>query len=181
MALPHYKLQTKALPDAPRSFPVLLAPEDPPVRFPLLKRILRSRLLLVGLQIIAVTAGASLLWIWLDPKLKTPHPLFILLPAVSLGLCCFLFMLIALVKNNPEEIVPEIPEEEPPLPRQQVSEAEIKPDVTGLHAEVDCEEWVSHPFQEIMDEAVIAEVFDDDLIAPDHLVFSVKVPEEVTD
>lgn len=181
MALPHYKLQTNPLPEAPVGFPVLLAPAEPPLRFAFIKRALRSRLLLISIEILSIAAGAVLLWLWLDPTSTAPKPLHLLMPAVTLGVCVFLLLLMALVKNDadaPEhEAAPELP-----LPVAQPVAPVQRPAHNGAHngvvkPEWKLEQWSSKPFVEVLDEAVMAEVLDDDCVAPDHLVLSVKVKE----
>lgn len=177
MALPHYKLHTNPLPDAPVAFPVLLAPAEPPLRLAFIKRALRSRPLLIGIEILSITAGAVLLWLWLDPTITAPKPVHILIPAVTLGVCVFLLLLLALVKNDadaPEhEAAPELP-----LPVTQPVAQVPRPVRNGAaKPEWRLEQWSSKPFVEVLDEAVMAEVFDAELVAPDHLVLSVKVKE----
>ena len=177
MALPHYKLHTNPLPEVPTAFPVLLAPSEPPLRFAFFKRILRSRALLIGLQVLFITAGAVLLWLWLDPTTLSPQPIHLLIPAITLGACVALLILIALVKNNPDpaetEAAPDIPLPIPPpiTPVPRPTHNSFTPSEWNL------EQWSSRPFVEVLDDAVMAEVLDDDLVAPDYLVLSVNVQE----
>jgi hypothetical protein len=180
MALPHYKLQTNPMPEARVAFPVLLAPAEPPLRFAVIQRALRSRSLLIAIEILAIAAGAALLWLWLDPTIKAPQPIYVLIPALSLGVCFFVLILMALAKNNADtteqEATPELslPVPQPIAPvaqrQQALRTATNKPEWT-------LEQWTSQPFVEVLDEAVMAEVLNDDFVAPDHLVLSVKVTE----
>ena len=174
MALPHYKLHT---PEASAAFPVLLAPTEAPPRFAVLNQIFCSRKLLIIVEIISVAAGAALLWLLLDPTITAPKPIHLLIPAITLGICLLCFVVIALVKNRAEARLSD--ETDQPLPMAALAVAPPKPQLptAELQAELNLEQWSSEPFQEIMDEALIAEVFDDDLVAPDHMVFSLKFSE----
>ncbi len=62
----------------------------------------------------------------------------------------------------------------PPLvvskPKNLASAAQFGPEMT-------LEIWSSEPFEEIIDEALMAEVFNNDYIAPDQLVFSIQIAE----
>ncbi|MBL8205637.1 MAG: hypothetical protein JNM09_15485 [Blastocatellia bacterium] len=179
MALPHYKLHAEALPDAPITYPVLLAPAEAPIRLALLKQILRSKIFLIGLQILSIAAGATLLWMWLDPTIKTPKPAHVLIPAVTLGGCFLLFIITALIKSKEDDSLPIIADVSPSTPVLPVAPVTVTTQASPckLKTEVSFEQWSSKPFQEIMDEAVIAEIFNDELIAPDHMVFSIRVTE----
>ena len=177
MALPHYKLHTHIASEMPATFPVLLAPTETPPRFAALKHIFRSRKLLLGLQMISVVAGAALLWLLLDPTIKAPKPIHLLIPAITLGLCLLSFVIIALVKNRTETDLTDESDQILPMAALPVSKPKSHLPHSELKAEVNLEQWSSEPFREIMDEAVIAEVFNDDLVAPDHMVFTVKVAE----
>ncbi len=174
MALPHYKLHT---PEASAAFPVLLAPTEAPPRFAVLNQIFCSRKLLISLEIISVAAGAVLLWLLLDPAIKAPKPIHLLVPASALGICILSFVIIALVKNQREKDQSDEPDQLLPLAVRAGGTTKTELPPTELKAELNLEIWSSAPFQEIMDEAVIAEVFNDDLVAPDHMVFSLKVAE----
>ncbi len=175
MALPHYKLHT---PEATTAFPVLLAPTETPPRAATLKQIFCSRKFLIAIEILAVAAGATLLWLLLDPTIIAPKPLQLWIPGITLGVCLLLFLVIALVKNGADIEVTEEPElplaMAPPLlvskPKKLASTAQFGPEMT-------LEIWSSEPFEEIMDEALMAEVFNNDFIAPDQLVFSIQIAE----
>ena len=172
MALPHYKLQT---PEASTAFPVLLAPTETPPRFAALEQIFRSRKLLIALEIIAVAAGAALLWLLLDPTIQTPKPLLLLIPAITLGFCLLFFVIIAFVKKRVEIEIPNEPDSLLSMPMPAVSKSNTLAPANEFAVEMNLEQWSSEPFQEILDEALIAEVFNDDLVAPDHLVFSLQL------
>ncbi len=174
MALPHYKLQT---PEASAAFPVLLAPAEASPRFGALTQILRSRKLLLSLQILAIVAGAALLWLLLDPTIKSPKPIHLWIPALTLGVCFLFMILIALVKNRAEAISSDEPEILFTMAELPVSKAKTLAPAQEFAIEMNLEQWSSEPFEEIMDEGVMAEVFNDDLVAPDHMVFSLKVAE----
>jgi hypothetical protein len=145
---------------------------------------LRSRPLLIGIEVLAIAAGAVLLWLWLDPTIKAPQPSYVWIPALILGVCFFLLILMALAKNNADtteqETMPELP-----LPVTQPIVAAIAPIAQRPQAlrtatnkpQWKLEQWTSQPFVEVLDEAVMAEVLNDDFVAPDHLVLSVKVME----
>ncbi|HEX4947819.1 MAG TPA: hypothetical protein VFZ34_14200 [Blastocatellia bacterium] len=186
MALPHYKLHTlnNASLQAQTLFPVLLAPMDPPQKFARLKQFFRSKKLLIALETLSLAAGATLLWLWLDPTIKAPLPVYWIAPSVTLGVCLLLFLMMALARNRTTvteateiETAADLPPQTPVyLPRK------TPPTVTGKSGvppaiELDFEQWTSEPFVELIDEAIITEIFDDELIAPDHMVFCVKVPE----
>lgn len=176
MALPHYKLHTNPLPETPAAFPVLLAPSEPPLRFAFIKRALRSRALLIGIEILSVAAGAALLWLWLDPTITAPQPIHLLIPAITLGVCFVLSILIALVRNNPDATEPEAAPELP-LPIPHITPVQ-RPTHNGVtKSEWSLEQWSSRPFVEVLDDAVMAEVLDDDLVAPDYLVLSINIKE----
>lgn len=177
MALPHYKLHTHTTLEASAAFPVLLAPAEMPPRLAALQQIFRSRKLLVSLQILAVAAGAALLWFLLDPTIKEPKPLQLWIPTITLGVCLLLFVVIALVKNRTETDVSDEPDPLPPMAALAVGKTKAFAPANEFAVEMNLEQWSSEPFQEIMDEALIAEVFNDDLVAPDHMVFSVKFAE----
>jgi F0F1-type ATP synthase assembly protein I len=176
MALPHYKLHTPS--ETPAAFPVLLAPTEAPSRFASVKQFSQSRKLLIGLVAIVVIAGAALLWILLDPGGTAPKPIHLLIPAIALGLCLLIFVVMAIIKNRAE--ASSLDEADAPLPIAFPPINQIPPRLprARLKTELNLEKWSSEPFQEIMDEAVMAEVFDDDLVAPDHMIFSLKVADE---
>ncbi len=174
MALPHYKLHT---PEAPAAFPVLLAPAEAPLQFAALKQIFCSQKLLLSLEFISVAAGAALLWLLLDPTITAPNPIQLLILAITLGSCLLFLVIIALVKNRSEKDLPNEPDQLLPIAALAGGTTKTHLPPTKLMAELKLELWSSEPFQEIMDEAVMAEVFNDDLVAPDHLVFSLKVAE----
>jgi hypothetical protein len=176
MALPHYKLHTPS--EVPATFPVLLAPTEAPPRFASVKQFFQSRKLLIGLLTIAVLAGAALLWILLDPGVTAPKPIHLLIPSVALGLCLLIFLVMAVIKNRAEAIT--LDDSDAPLPIAIPPMNQMTPRLSRTHlkTELNLEKWSSGPFQEIMDEAVMAEVFDDDLVAPDHMVFSLQVTDE---
>ncbi len=175
MALPHYKLHT---PESSAAFPVLLAPAEAPPRAATLKQLFCSRQFLIGVEILSVAAGATLLWLLLDPTIKAPKPIHLLIPGITLGVCLLLFLVIALVKNRADIEVtaePELPlAMAPPLP---VSKPKNLASASELRPEMTLEVWSSEPFEEIMDEALMAEVFNDDFVAPDQLVFSIQIAE----
>lgn len=176
MSLPHYKLQTEYSSSTPDLFPVLLPPAEPPKRFTRLKTWLRSRKLLIGLQVLSVAASAALLWMWLDPTLIAPKPVYLLVPAITLAVCLFLFLLIALVKNK-LEIVPTDTQVDQPTSLTLLTPSSKKalPPKTELNTEVNLEQWTSGHYEEILEDTIIADVFDDGLLAPDRLIFTVKV------
>ncbi len=175
MALPHYKLHTSS--EAPAAFPVLLAPTEAPSQFAAVKQFFHSRKLLVSLVMIAVIAVAALLWILLDPTITAPKPIYLLIPAIALGLSLLCFIVIAIAKNRAEAELPDKSDEPLPIAVLPISKATPQLPRARLKTELNLEKWSSEPFLEIMDEAVMAEVFDDDLVAPDHMVFSLKVAE----
>lgn len=179
MALPRYKLHTEALPDAPASYPVLLAPAEEPNRFGFLKKALTSKKLIIGLQIISFAAFGTLLWLMLDPTIKSPQPMYVLAPAITLAVCVALFIIISIVKNRAEEQLPAPVEARPKFVVRPIVHPVAKPKRKSVacNVELNFEQWTSEPFREIMDEAVVAEVFTDDLVAPDKMVFSIKVEE----
>jgi hypothetical protein len=176
MALPHYKLHTldKSVPLEPSSFPVILVPADPPQKTERLRNALRSKKLLTTFAILAVVASATLLWLLLEPGNKPPNPRYLIMLGGVAGFSLLYFLLAALLGRNAEAPLPTATAHEFALltPRES-----IKADATPSQVEICCEEWSSEPFTEIMDESVMAEVFNDEMIAPDHLIFSFKVEE----
>lgn len=177
MALPRYKLHTETLPDAPASYPVLLAPAEEPKRFGFLKQAFISKKFLIVLQIISLAAFGTLLWLMLDPTIKSPQPTYVLVPAITLAVCVVLFIIIAIVRNRANQQLPAPVEATPKPTVRPIVHPIAKPRRKSVaqNVELDFEQWSSEPFQEIMDEAVLAEVFTDDLVAPDKMVFSIKV------
>jgi hypothetical protein len=182
MALPQYKLHNAVKQPllAAGPFPVILAPADPPQRLERLKNFLCSRKFLTTLVMLSIAAGATLLWFVLDPSHKLPNPTFLLVPAGTLAACLLLFFIIALVRIGAGTTAPETSEEELlPLPEiiraKPVEHRRAKP--TAPQVEVKFEAWSSAPFTEILEDAVIAEVFNDEMLAPDHMVVSFKVEE----
>ena len=197
MALPHYKLHTANNPieAVQSSFPVVLVPPDPPRKTEVLKAALQSRKALSVVGTIAVLASAAFLWILLDPQAKEPNLRQLTILAAIIGTSLVYFLLAAWAgKQNDKEIATAAPQDIP-LPvaaapqsqparnslhnTQNVVAAEINetPATASVPFEVHFEEWTSGPYLEIIDDSVITSVFNDDLIAPDHLVFSIQADE----
>lgn len=192
MALPHYNLDTSETAQQLQqsAFPVILVPAEAPQKTRRVRQFLRSRRWLTFLAIIAVVAIAVMLWMVLDPNHKVFDPKQLVWPAAALGSCCLFFLLALLASKEPKEKAEEPPTferlevEEPPTIKRKEAEVLSYLSAPALPAaeaapriEFCFEQWTSEPFTEIMDEALLAEVFDDEMVAPDHMVFSVKVDE----
>jgi len=76
-------------------------------------------------------------------------------------------------KGNEENI--SILPSEPTTPIERIEV--IRPQSLSTQIEVCFEQWSSEPFNEIIDESVLAEVFNDEMLAPDHMVISLKIDE----
>ncbi|MBS1812584.1 MAG: hypothetical protein JST84_30735 [Acidobacteria bacterium] len=172
---------------------MILVPADPPRKVEQLRIKLRSKKLLTFFGIIAVLAGAAMLWIALEPQNKELNLKQLMIPASILGSCLLFFLLAALLGKNSateemvdisEELVSELTQKSLAVKSQPIS---LTPEVTGEETltltavpgtgkpfEVYFEEWSSEPYTEIIDDSLIVEIFNDEMIAPDHLVFSVR-------
>ena len=177
MALPHYKPHTYNATEAATAYPVLLAPTETQSRWGAIKQFFISHKLLLSVEIIAVAAGASILWLLLDPTMKNVRSIYFVIPVIILGICVFLFTLFSVINNRGERDLPSDPQSWPEITNLPVSQVKALKPRSALKTELRLEQWSSAPFLEIIDEAVLAEVFNDDLLAPDHMVFSVNVVE----
>lgn len=195
MALPHYNpnLSNEAQQHQQTVFPVILVPEEAPLKSHRLRQFLRSRRWLTTVVGVALLAVGIMLWLLLDPTNKTfdskPFLWQLLWPASALGLCSFFLLLALWLGREPKEARDKEATGEPLstetklLPPVEVETLPIHlpPTLpaarTSPQMEFCFEQWDSEPVEEILDEALLAEVFDDNLLAPDHLVFSVKVGE----
>ncbi|MFN7928660.1 MAG: hypothetical protein U0Y68_12055 [Blastocatellia bacterium] len=178
MALPHYNLDTSDNTQQFQSaaFPVVLVPADASRKARPVRHFLRARWWLTMVGIIAMLAVAALLWLALDPNQRTFAPQRLLWPAVTLGICGFFFLL-ALWAGRASQPAADTTTDTEETPESEILPPEAPPTLPPAlpHIAVSCEQWVSEPFTEIMDEAVLAEIFDDEMVAPDHLVFSLRV------
>lgn len=177
MALPHYKPHTYNAAEATTAYPVLLAPTETPSRWGAVKQFFFSHKLLFVVELIAVVACASLLWVLLDPSMKNAGSLYFLTPAIILGICIFLFGLISMINHRADYNLSSETNARQEITHLPATQVKALLPRTAVRTELRLEQWSSEPFLEIMDEAVLAEVFNDDMVAPDHIVFSVKVVE----
>ena len=177
MALPHYKLQhitNQAIDLSLASFPVILVPNDPPRKIEKLRGAIRSKKALTTMVLLAVLASAALLWLVLDPQSKVLNLRLLMIPASVIIGCLLFFVLALLLGSGTDESAAEILTEE--LPELGYKET-LPPQLRHNQVEFCFEQWSSEPYNEILADTVVAEIFDDDLLAPDHLVFSLKAEE----
>lgn len=189
MALPHYNpnLSNEAQQLQQTVFPVILVPEEAPLKSHRLRQFLQSRRWLTTVVGVALLAAGIMLWLLLDPTNKTLDVKQLLWPASALGLCSFFLLLALWLGREPKETREKEATGEPRSTETKLLtpvEVETLPIIfsPALPAappqiEFCFEQWDSEPVEEILDEALLAEVFDDNLLAPDHLVFSIKVGE----
>lgn len=188
MALPHYNPNSSedSLTVQQDAFPVILVPADAPQKTAWLRNTLRSKLLLTGFGILAVLACAALLWFILDPnKILNLKDKEFVIPASVLAGCLLFFLISALAGRRKDEQAAPLPNEPktnikqlegiPNLPPHTHDDTSNWPPHTQI--EVCFEQWSSEPFNEIIDEAVLAEVFNDEMVAPDHMVISLQLDE----
>lgn len=176
MALPHYNPNSNEPSLVPQqdSFPVILVPADNPHHTARVRTFLCSRKLLTIFGILAVLAGAVMLWMILDPNNKPLNFREFLIPASVLAGCCLFFIIAAWAGKSDEEKVSIVADEQP-APKKRLEKTALPPPPPQI--EVCCEEWSSEPYNEIIDDAVLADVFNDEMLAPDHMVISLKVNE----
>lgn len=200
MALPHYKLNAPQQIAGIESFPVMMVPNDSPVRASHLKEIIFSRKTQAITALICMAAIATALWVYLEPKNSLiPENLgnSILIGSFVVAALTLISLTFAVIKKSqssdsyptPPETMTLLAGREPfavvaPLSIESAVEAFEKGKrlVSEQTTEVEfsCEEFVSEPFIEFLDESVIAAVFSDEMIAPDCLIFSIEVKENVT-
>jgi hypothetical protein len=91
---------------------------------------------------------------------------------------CLLFLLLAaFLGQSATGEAPALAEPDivPMEKKETVKKETVKAVPRRLHVEAHCEEWASEPFLEILDESILAEIYDDKLAAPDRLVFCLRV------
>lgn len=174
MALPHYNLNAteETLEIQQSAFPVILVPEDAPPKSTRIRNFFRSKILLSIFGIIALAACGAALWSILDPNSRAPHLKDFQIHGIVLGACALYFLLAALLGKTKEAVIPSLIDDPIPLVTKV---KEIPSPQTNTHIEVFFEQWSSEPFDEILDEALLAEVFNDEMLAPDHMVFSLRL------
>ncbi len=176
MALPHYNPNSNepSLAMQQDSFPVILVPADNPGQTARVRTFLCCKPWLTILGSLAVLASAALLWMILDPNNNPLNLRELLIPAGVLATCC-LFFIIAAWAGKGNGATGAVIAEEQPAPKKRIESLALPQLNTQI--EVCFEEWSSEPYNEIIDDAVLAEVFNDEMLAPDHMVISLRVNE----
>ena len=181
MALPHYKLQKQLVENpTPEEFPFLLVPNDAPPKAERLREFFYSKSLAIFLVLALVGSTTGLIWQIFDPRtamnldlLKNAY--FIACLATSITSLLILLTIASMKKKQANFIATPMTFNLPaPKPLTLAKVLELKPPSNTV-VEWRCEQWDSAPFVEVLEETVIAEVFSDEMIAPDHMVFSVAV------
>ena len=200
MALPHYKLHTPQQTIGMESFPVVMVPNDEPARTSHVKSLFFSRKLQVITVVINMTAIATALWVYFEPTttlIPAQMNRSILMGSLVITAITLLLLVVAGINKiqsrasftTPPETISLAASREvfalaaPSSIEGVVLAFEQHQQLTAERAtavEFSCEEFVSEPFIEFLDESVIAEVFSDEMIAPDCLIFSLEVKENVT-
>jgi hypothetical protein len=200
MALPHYKLNAPQQVAGMESFPVVMVPSDSPVRASQLKEIIFSRKTQAITALICMVAIATALWIYLEPTNSLfPENTGILMLRGSLAVAAITLVLLVFsaakkFQSSDSFITP--PETTSLLAGREALAATTPSSIGSVVAvfesqkrlvseqanavEFSCEDFVSEPFIEFLDESVIAELFSDEMVAPDCLIFSIEVKENVT-
>lgn len=184
MALPHYKLYhgepTNILP--PEQFPFLLVPNESSSALHRIRNFFLSKFLLQVLGTAICASGGTLIWLSFEParnieidglKFST-----LLIPASILGGSLLLLVIIAILKARADKPV----EESLPMEIPQMEIVPLAPTHNRSHpnhpiVEWRCEEWATEQYIEVLDDAVIAEIFPDEMMAPDRMIFSFEIKE----
>ncbi len=198
MALPHYKLQAPQQTFGLDSFPVVMVPNDGTVKTSYLKDLFFSRKTQALIAVISIVSIATALWIYFEPTTdlipeKSSRSILIVSLA-TVAITLILLVIAAIYKLQSSDSFTSPP---PTLSLLASREATTPSSIKGVvkafeqrgqlaseqsnAVEFSCEEFVSEPFIEFLDESVIASVFSDEMIAPDCLVFSIEVKEDVTE
>ncbi len=184
MALPHYKLQKQIVETrAPEEFPFLLVPADTPPKAERLRGFLYSKTLTIFLILALAASASGLIWQFFDPRtvvspelLKNP---FLISCASTFGVSLILLLILAGIKKKQASFVANPIALNTAKPTQltlaKVLELPPRPNTV---VEWHCEKWDSAPFVEVLEETLIAEFFSDEMVAPDHLIFSFEVEEK---
>ena len=203
MTLPHYKLHAPQQTFGMESFPVVMVPNDEPAQSSHLKDVFFSRPTQVITAVISMTAVATALWVYFEPTTALiparTGSLILMASSAITGITVILLVFSAIHKFQSRDSFTTPPETiSLSASRAAVSTLTLTPpsSIEGAvlafeqykqlateqanAVEFLCEEFVSEPFIEFLDEAVIAEVFSDEMIAPDCLIFSLEVKENVT-
>ncbi len=200
MALPHYKLNAPQQVAGMESFPVVMVPSDSPVRAAHVKDLLFSRKTQAITALICMAAIATALWIYLEPK-NSLFPsntgnLILTGSLVIAAITTFLLVFAAIKSSQRSDAFTTPPETTSLLAGREIQTVATPSSIESVVAkfeknkrlvseqttavEFSCEDFVSEPFVEFLDESVIAELFSDEMVAPDCLIFSIEVKENVT-
>ena len=200
MALPHYKLHAPQQALGMDSFPVVMVPNDGPKHTSYLKDLFFSRKTQAIIALVSMAAIATALWVYLEPSndlfpVNTGNSILISSLAIA-AVTLILLTLAAINKFKSRDSFTTLPETISLLAGRETSAATTPSSVESVveafenykrlaseqatSVEFFCEDFASEPFIEFLDEAVIAELFSDEMIAPDCLVFSLEVNENVT-
>ena len=203
MALPHYNLPTPNQTIGMESFPVVMVPNDDPARALHLKDLLFSRKTQAITALICMTAVATALWVYFEPTnafISAKNSSAMLMASLAIAAVTLILLGIAAVFRlqsrdsftTPPETISLSATREAVTPRHQTAASSMESAVSAFErhkriasqqtpgVEFLCEEFVSEPFIEFLDESVIAEIFSDEMVAPDCLVFRIEVKENVT-
>ena len=200
MALPHYKLPTPQQTLGMESFPVVMVPNDGPVQTSHLKALFFSRKTQAITAVISIASIATSLWVYFEPTNAlipaTMSSSIMMASSAITGITLILLAFAAIHQLQSRDSFTTPPETMSLLASREAlaltapSSLESVVKVFEQHqriaserttaVEFSCEDFVSEPFIEFLDEAVIAEVFSDEMIAPDCLVFRIEVKENVT-
>ena len=203
MALPHYNLPTPNQTIGMESFPVVMVPNDGTARASHLKELFFSRKTQAITALLCMSAVATALWIYFEPTnafISAKNSSAMLMASLAVAAVTLILLGIAAVYKlqsrdsftTPPETISLPANREAVTVRNQTASSSIESAVIAFErhkriaseqttaVEFLCEDFVSEPFIEFLDESVIAEVFSDEMIAPDCLVFSIEVKENVT-
>ena len=203
MALPHYNLPAPNQTFGMESFPVVMVPNDDPARASHLRDFIFSRKTQAITALISMASIATALWIYFEPTnafISAKNSSAMLMASLAVAAITLILLGIAAVNKlqsrdsftTPPETISLSANREAVTSRHQTASSSIESAVIAFErhkriaseqttaVEFLCEDFVSEPFIEFLDESVIAEVFSDEMIAPDCLVFSIEVKENVT-
>lgn len=184
MALPHYKLQKQLVEKStPEDFPFILVPPDSAPKVERLRGFLASKPLTIFLVLLFVASATALIWQFFDPqtvfsKELLKNPIVIASASTLIASLIILLILTSLKKKQTDFVASPMTlnlAETKKLSLAKVLEITPRPNTV---IEWRCEQWDSAPFVEVLEETVIAELFSDEMVAPDHMVFSFEVEDK---